>query len=148
MASHIFYEPTVELPDPFAMRLLQVSPDQGSDGVCGINYLQRKMYVNIEAKWGPSHRAWNCAKGPLRFAQLWTFEILMVICVNSGFGAWHDDGRHWQVRDVVEGSLVSMNQDTESLFHRLAPGLIQYIGAEKEAGNPDILPLLYDHINQ
>ena len=83
------------------MKLLVLCPDQGSDAVCVYNFLAHKFGVNVEARWGPSHRAWNCAKASIRFAQLWCHEVLMSIWFNSDFGTWHDDERRLQALDVL-----------------------------------------------
>ena len=64
--------------------------DQGTDGMCFLNYLARKCFANVEKIADPSHGAHNDVLGSIYKVGLKTHAWLFVACLNAAYGPWVD----------------------------------------------------------
>lgn len=103
--------------DPFRWPHITVSPDQGSDGVCSLGFLSRAKRINVSVAWDPSHAVWNDFRGALRWSDLHSFQLLLVVVYNMSYGPWSE--ARW--------------------FHEVRQGLREYLRLTE--GAPDRCPL-------
>lgn len=96
---------------PFDWPHILVSPDQGSDGVCALGFLARVKDVNLSIAWDPSHGVWNDCRAALRWSDLHSFQLLMVVVYNMSYGPWSE--AKW-FHEVRQGLRTYMNLQRET----------------------------------
>lgn len=105
-------------------RHLLVSADQGSDGVCAMNYLlDKQVHMSVIADW--SHGAQNDLKECLRSASLYPYMLLMMVVFNVEHGPWREDLRFSQVREAWQEASGHYTSKTCELFRAYADRIIQ-----------------------
>jgi hypothetical protein len=119
-------------PSLWPLRLVVM--DRGSDGVAGINFLQRELRCNVDVFFGVSHDCWNDYKNTLKRANMWIHMLTMVLAFNSGHGASDDKLRFQQVRDVTQTLFAELvaDDDEASIVASRPPASSHLQGADAD----------------
>ena len=126
---HHFVKPDSEAPQgqqasPLAWPHLLMSPDQGSDGIAALNFLQRCKAVNIEAFWDMSHGVWRDWNLNVKHLGLWGHVLLMTIVLNMPYGPWENARWYEELRGAAK-EFFSMDVETDPLFLSLMPAILR-----------------------
>ena len=81
---------------------LGVSPDQGPDGVCCLNFLRYEAKLNLEAFYDPSHYVWRSQEAAMKGVALMSFAYLMVVVYNLFHGPYDSGNRYHQARQATQ----------------------------------------------
>ena len=122
-------------PPAKSWKRLTIACDQGSDGVCCINALQRKFRLNVDAMWDPSHGLWNDILLSLSMMGSSSWVYLMLVVFNLPCGPWSDDARF---KMVVESQkeITKIGLHNLPLYQHYTPQLRQEL-ADDPAGADD-----------
>ena len=76
--------------DPFKLKSLSITPDQGSDGVSAIQFLRSPdgMGAMIDVIWDQSHAGTNCVKNTVKDKMLWSNVVLFGIAGALNFKSY------------------------------------------------------------
>ena len=103
--------------------LLSMSADCGPDVMCGLNFLQRHLHVNIDFYADDSHGVKNDMKAVLKESGLWRWTLLSIAAFNAGHSPFWECMRFQQIRDSIHETMghVTPTQDPlfQSLFHQI-----------------------------
>lgn len=97
---------------------LQVSMDQGPDGIAALFWLWHKD-CSISVSWDPSHGAQNDWKNLLKTLGLMEFWLLMMITWNSPSGPLRDATRHGELSETWKACFEDSSPSTNVLFQSL-----------------------------
>jgi hypothetical protein len=103
---------------------LSISADQGSDGVCAIGWLQRKVYACVDSVWDLSHLCSNAWKAGIRRSGMMAHQQLMVCCWNARHGPWQQGVRWGQACEAVEAHLKLFSPSQSPLFLEHVPDIL------------------------
>lgn len=78
-----------ERASPWTWPHLVISPDQGADGVCGINWFIHAKHGNCDTCWDQSHGLWNDWKRALKTSGMWYKKQIMVVLWNIRHGPYN-----------------------------------------------------------
>jgi hypothetical protein len=98
---------------------LQVSPDQGSDGLCALNCLARAKGVNVDVAFDPSHGCHRDVIAIIKQADLWQHELLIMLSWNARHGPWMSKARAEQVTSCMKEFFALMTPDSCELFQAM-----------------------------
>ena len=120
--------------------------DKGSDGVCGSNFLVRKLRLNLSIWYDPSHGAWRSCLGALSGAGLMTHAFIMLMTYNVGFGEWKDGTRYEQVKTSVQDTIQSCQPADDDIFQFVLPGIIKERGLSEEPRTEELDWSIYESL--
>ena len=104
-------------PNPLNWPVLVLSPDQGSDGWCALQFLQRMMAVACELFLDLSHGGWNDVRLALKHTKLWIHILLLTVAVNLSHGPWEEA----KLRQAMKEHLDHQSPQREPLFAQFLP---------------------------
>ena len=117
---------------------LVLTPDQGSDGVAGINALLRKseLKLNVDAFWDPWHGVQNDIELGYKKEGLYPFVLLLMITHNLNHGPpKEEDLRYKQLCESRSYLYSKFTANTSVLFQTRARGIAAELDGLYEA-NP------------
>ena len=103
--------------NPLSWPSLGVSLDEGSDGLCAINFAERKLGANVNPHWDDAHGIKNDLNLMMQSVGLWTHTLLMLAARRAFHGPWAEDRYFSTVSDSLQ-----------SLVHHLLPGECPLLG--------------------
>ena len=74
--------------NPLSWPSLGVSLDEGSDGLCAINFAERKLGANVNPHWDDAHGIKNDLNLMPQSVGLWTHTLLMLAARRAFHGPW------------------------------------------------------------
>ncbi len=69
---------------------LSITADRGPDVVCALNYLQRKLMVNVDYVPDNSHDSYNELKECIKGASLWSHVLVAAVAYNVDHAPWSE----------------------------------------------------------
>lgn len=111
-------------PPPWEWAHLSVAPDQGPDGMCGLNWYIHDQKANCSIEWDHSHGLWNDWKKALKSSNLWYRKQIMVVLWNIRHGPWANQMWEKKLRGAMDEYFVAADPRTCPLWQWLLPRLL------------------------
>jgi hypothetical protein len=137
-------DPTKRPPNSLTWPSLSCAVDQGSDNVCLLNFLVRKLHLLVGTVWDFSHGCWNDLKLSVKRAGLWSHWLLYMCSRNMRFGPWLQEARFMQVREAAKTYFSIASPKTCPYFQHSVPGLLRDRDQEWRIGEPNLVEALWD----
>ena len=93
---------------------LSLSPDQGSDGVCGSNYCLGPLFINVDMAWDQSHMCHNDIWDGFKEAGEYHRVAFVLLRLNIPVSPWQENWRWRQVVNCIE-EMFSNFQDPRGI---------------------------------
>lgn len=114
---------------PEEWRILSLSPDQGPDCKCAVNFLQFSgMSLVVDCCDDMSHGAWNDIRAMLKGSGAWSHQLLMMCAYNTPYGSAPSPARLDQARLALEWYLRDIDIQQDQLFQHFMPLILQDAG--------------------
>lgn len=81
---------------------MSVAPDQGGDGVCALNFATRRLRMNIDITFDPSHGLNNDIWLAFGDTGLKAEMLLWLVCFNTAHGPWSEETRFVQCKQAMK----------------------------------------------
>jgi len=104
---------------------LSVAPDQGGDGVCALNFATRRLRMNIDITFDPSHGLNNDIWLAFSDVGLRAEMLLWLVCFNVAHGPWSEETRYVQCKQAMQDRFAITSRRP---YHRLVKNPRQYHG--------------------
>ena len=124
--------------DPFSWPRINQAADQGSDNICGGNYLIYNQNCNLVRSWDLSHGVWRDFALTVKRSSQWAFFLVMTCCQNAFHGPWSEDRFYETVRSAVDEMFVVCNPEADPLFSYYLPAILKDRGEVHRQGDTDI----------
>jgi hypothetical protein len=134
---------------PYSWPELDITPDQGSDGVCAGHFLMymEKHQHNVRMNWDPSHGAKNDLKLSLAAVGLWGHECLTAIAAKCAYGPWGEGKRGIQLRECMMEHFQLYQWHECPVFMHALPGLLATDG-EFSATDENVEQIVWDELKE
>jgi hypothetical protein len=129
---------------PWTWPHLVVSPDQGTDGVAGLNWFIHGMHGNCDPSWDHSHGVWNDWKRALKASKLWYKKQILVVLWNIRHGPWNNKMWDKKLKGAMDEYFSVASPGSCPIWQWLLPRLLHDRGMSDMASEENISEQMWE----